>query len=271
MSMSVSVMRAAFLAAVVLVWACGCAGRYMTPGAPADFRALGITEVQAEEMSDSYIAARMKRRPAAAFPAAVATARVQAGDYSSHTYRGWSDQGSVRGGSAQVITLREVESPADFERLAALPMIAGVAPVNRLVAPATIGSERDLRAMAAQLQADILLLYTLETTFETDTVVPVLGTITLGVLPSKEARVTCTASAAFIDTRTGFVYGLAEATADETQLANHWTTGDAIDQSRRRAETAAFGKLVDELGRVWGSIAARYGPPAGGGAVGLAR
>jgi len=157
-----------------------------------------------------------------------------------------------------VITLRDVESEADLKKLGSLPQVAGLAAVNRLVVPEGIDGERDLRAMGAAVQADMLLLYTFETVFESDTVVPALGTITLGIFPSERARVTSTASAALLDTRTGYVYALAETTVKDGQLANRWNTTDALEQSRRRAEGAAFGKLVEELRQAWTGVVERH-------------
>lgn len=232
----------------------GCA-RYITPGARADFRALGITPEQAEAMTDASIAARLSRRPAASFPASIAAVRVQAPGYTSYSYEGG---GRGSGGLCHIVTVREVETDAHFARLTSLPMIAGVATVNSLIAPERVESEKDLRMMAAALQADMVLIYTLDTAFGSETIVPVLGTITLGLFPAKEARVTSTASAALVDTRTGYIYGLAEGTAKTEQLANAWTTKEAIDQSRRRAESEAFDKLVGEMEVMWKGVVARY-------------
>jgi hypothetical protein len=54
------------------------------------------------------------------------------------------------------------------------------------------------------------------------------------------------------------VYALAETTVKDGQLANRWNTTDALEQSRRRAEGAAFGKLVEELRRAWGGVVERH-------------
>lgn len=252
---ALGVLLAAALA--TLAFTGGCAS-YVTPGAKADFRALGITPEQAEAMTDTSIAARLSRRPAASFPAAIASVRVQAADYRSYSYDRAGGGSTGTGELCHIVTVREVETAEQFERLSKMPMVAGVAPVNRLMAPTRVGSEKDLRMMAAGVQADMLLIYTLDTTFGSETVVPVLGTITLGLFPAKEARVTSTASAALVDTRTGYIYALAEGTAKTEQLANAWTTGEAVDQSRRRAEAEAFDKLVGELETAWKGVVARY-------------
>jgi hypothetical protein len=75
------------------------------------------------------------------------------------------------------------------------------------------------------------------------------------------ARVVTTASAVLLDTRNGYVYGVAEATAREDKLANAWTSDDAIDSARRSAETAAFDKLVDDFARAWKQVVEQYATP----------
>ncbi len=273
MRRSISPRRGRFVSAVAVVMLAGSVGAcstYRTPGKPADFHALGITGQEAADLTDSGISRKMSRKPAAGFPASVAAVRVQGPGYKSYTSEGYGS------GQFTVITNRDVETDEQFDRLSKLPMIRGIAAMNRIVLPANITTEKDLREAAANVQADMVLIYTFDTVFGSETVVPALGTITLGMFPAEQARVTSTASAALIDTRTGYIYGLAEGTHKTNQLANFWTTDDAIDQSRRRAETEAFEKLVQNLETMWGQVASTYGPPttgkgAGDAAVGTAK
>ncbi len=234
----------------------GCAS-YTTPGAPADFTALGVVAPPAGVSTDFSIEERLARKPAAAFPAHIAVARVQGAGYRSMTVDSYGY------GQVGVVTTRDVEKDEQVARIAALPGIAGLAPVNRLLLPGRIDSELDLRRVAASVQADMLLLYTFDTRFNTGTTIPALGVVTLGLFPNKEARVTSTASAVLLDTRTGYVYGVCEATAQTEQLANAWSTKDAVDQARRRAETRAFDSLVGEFEKVWTGVAARFMPSGG--------
>ncbi len=81
------------------------------------------------------------------------------------------------------------------------------------------------------------------------------------MLPTKEAKVTLTASAGLFDVRTGYVYGLAEATAQEKQIASSWNSEDAVDQSRQRAERKAFDQLLSEIEGTWGKVLREYGSP----------
>jgi len=230
----------------------GCA-TYQVPGLHADFRALGITDDEARSLTDADIQRRLDRRPLAGFPAVVAVVRVQGSAYRSTTAQGFGT------GNFTIVTVRDVEQDEDFERISSLPMLAGLVPLNRLVVPSNIRSERDLRDAAANVQADMLLLYTFDTVFGSESRMAPLSTFTLGLFPEREARVTSTVSAALIDTRNGYVYGLAEATSNTTQLANAWTSRSAVDQSRRRAEREAFVKSVAEMERMWHGVVARMG------------
>lgn len=142
-------------------------------------------------------------------------------------------------------------------------LLRGLAPLNRLVTPDDLRTERELREAAANVQADMLLVYTFDTRFGSEQKIPFMKTITLGIFPTDEAQVTSTASAALVDTRNGYVYGLAEATNTQTQAANAWTTRDAIDQSRTRAEREAFDDLVKEIEGMWLSVVKTYGPVTG--------
>src|SRR5690606_35163791 len=159
-----------------------------------------------------------------------------------------------------VVTTRDIEEEGDFERLATLPGVSAVGTLSRVLLPSAMGSTEELRAAAAQLRGDILVLYTLDTAFRTDTQrLGPLQAVALGFFPNKKARVSSTCAVALVDVRTGFVYGVAEATATEEQRSNVWNTSAAIDRGRLLAERGAFVDAFDQLERVWTDIYARYG------------
>lgn len=255
--------RALTVAAMTLLacFAGGCRTQYMTPGGPADFRALGISAAHAEALTDVTISEKLSRRPAASFPATIVLIRLQAPGYMTDSTR---DRGVYGAGNASVVTIRDVENEVSMDEITALPMVRGVSTVNRFVIPNRIGTELDLRGIAADLHGDIVFAYTFDTRFHTDTVVPALGFFTLGLFPSERARVVTTCSGVFMDTRTGYIYGLVEGTAETSQLANGWTSSDAVEQSRRRVERQSFRTMVDAAKATWTRIASSYGP---GGAV----
>jgi hypothetical protein len=105
----------------------------------------------------------------------------------------------------------------------------------------------------------MLLVYSMDTGFNVEnTDLGPLSLITLGFLPNKKARVTATASAAIFDVRTGFIFGVAEATATEQQRATFWSSSEAIDSARLAAEANAFQKLIGEVEKLWGGVVATH-------------
>jgi hypothetical protein len=159
------------------------------------------------------------------------------------------------------VTTREIETDEDFDRLARLPNIAGVGSLSRILLPTKLDSIRALREASARLKADILLLYTFDTSFRVgkQKYLP-LNAISLGFLKNKEVSVTTTASAVFFDVRTEYIYGLAEASAPERKKSSIWHSAADVDELRLATEKAAFQKLLPELAKTWSGITAEYAP-----------
>jgi hypothetical protein len=203
------------------------------------------------------IAQVLDKKPLASFPTSIAVVRVQAPGYVSHTGRGWG------GGQYSILTTRDVEREEDVKRINGLGQVRGVAPLNRLVIPSVLNSDYELRAAAARMHADILLLYTIDTVFhETDRTTP-LTVVTFGATHNKRLRIMSTASAALLDTRSGYVYGLAESSKQHDELQNAYKTEEEIDQSRRKVETDAFAGLVNELETTWKGVLLERARPGG--------
>jgi hypothetical protein len=232
----------------------GCAS-YVTPGGAAPKQALGITPQDQKLGTDSGIAAAMEKKPLAAFPASVAVVRVQAAGYRTRTAYG------VGTGEYSGVTLRDVESETDVAKLAQLPQLRGLAVLNPIVLPPQLQTDYELRLAAARVHADMLLVYTIDTQFlESDHTTP-LSVITLGATTTKNLRILSTVSAALLDTRSGYVYGLADATKSFEQHQNAWKTDDEVDRSRRKVEGEAFAALVTNLQTTWSGIVREYAAP----------
>jgi hypothetical protein len=241
--------------AVVMLLCTGCA-QYATPYRAADMSVFGVvTAEQRQQMTDAAIARVLERQPLAEFPAGIAYVRVQEPGYKSYKTDSYGT------GRYSIVLTRTVERDEDIERLAALPMVHGLGPLNRLLLPTQLRDDKDLRQAAAGLHADILLIYTFDTTIRIGDNTSPVDLVTLGFLPHKKAHVATTASAVLMDTRNGYVYGVAEASADHDQFANTWTTEEAVDQSRLKTEAEAFQKLVGELERTWTGVVRQYALP----------
>lgn len=220
----------------------GCAS-YTTPGGG----------VQLSNLADTDINDLMSKKPAASFPVNISVARVQAPDYQSYKVSSFGT------GRYSVVTTREVESEDDFVKLSKLPKVAGIAPLNRILLPTDLDSVKSLREASARLKADILLIYTFDTSFHAgEQKFAPLNVISLGFLKNKEVSVTTTVSAAFFDVRTEYLYGLSEATARESKNASVWSTTDAVDDLRVITEKAAFQKLLPEIEKTWSGIVLQY-------------
>ncbi len=227
---------------VLLVSICGCA-HYKTPGGGVSIPAI----------TDAHVAESLARKPAAQFPAHIVVARVQASDYASSSGHGYGS------GRYSVLTTRDIETEADFLKLATMPGVAGVGALNRLLLPVNLKSTKELREAAAQLRGDIVLLYTIDTRFHTESkLVAPLQVVTLGMFASEKSRIVTTCAAAFIDVRTGYVYGLAEGTATDTRRSSVWNTEAAIDAARLQTEREAFGNALQEIAKAWTAINAEY-------------
>jgi len=226
---------AGVLASLVLA---GCAS-YQTPGS-----GVSIPEITAPSIAEA-----MARKPAASWPARLIVVRVQGAGYQSYTNRGYGQ------GRFSVVTTRDIETEADFKRIGAMPHVAAVGMLNRLLLPGNLESALDLRNAAAQLQGDIVVMYTIDTSFrtETDQVGP-LQLVSLGFFPNKKAKVSSTCALALVDTRTGFVYGVGESTSNEDQRSDLWNSEEAIEKARARAERGAFDGALVELEKLWTQV-----------------
>lgn len=226
--------------ALLIIALSGCA-TYQTPGA-------GIS-VGDLSQSTADIAEIMRRAPAAQFPAYIATARIQAPDY---TAGNTSCHGQ---GRFCVVAARDIESDDVFERLKRLPGVADAGPISRILVPQSLHGIEDLRLVAANFKADMVLIYSVDTRFVVDgrSLGP-LSVVSLGLIPNKKAHVTTTASAVLVDVRSGFVYGVAESTASDDQRATIWSTHQAIERARKETEKESFISLVGEVERLWHGI-----------------
>ncbi len=244
--------RTSIICVALLSWAAGCQSAYTAPGHPADFKALGMTR---EQLTDSSINQALSKQPLAQFPCGIAAVRIQAPGYESKTAHAWGE------GNYCVVTTRDIEGN-QLDRLAKLKDVSGIATLNRLVLPSKFTSDRELRQAAAELHADMVLIYTIDTSASLNDEAAALTVLTLGVSPNQVVHMISTASAVLLDTRDGYLYGYAEATERQDQLANGWGADATLDDARRRTESKAFEKLVGQLEKTWPTIDKTYAVPA---------
>jgi hypothetical protein len=231
-----------FVVFALMLICSGCAS-YVTPGAA----------VRLQDIDRPDIAAAAARKASPNFPARLAVARVQAPEYRSYSSESYGI------GRFSVLTTQELLAEEHMRSIQSWPALAGVIPINRLLLPPKLESFDDLRLSAAQIQADVLLVYTLDTAFRIQgRGYGPLTAISLGVVPDRDAYITSTASALFIDVRTGFIYGVAEFTAKASGLTNVWSSRSTIDRKRVEAEQQAFNGLMNQAAETWRGIADQF-------------
>ena len=247
------------LLAIVFLITTGCSSTYTVPGPAAEMKNFGITPAdQREKLTDYQIKKELERKPLATFPANLCIARVQGSGYGNY-----HRQYSYGRGTYSVVLTRDnlVETDEHFEKIAGLPMVAGLAPLNRMLLPSELKSDMELRQAAAKLHAQIILLYTFDTHFYNENSASPADVITFGFGKHQNIRITTTASAALLDVRNGYVYGVAEATAEHEQPTNSWNNEEKADESRRQAEAQAFDQLVTQLTHTWKGVVHTYAVP----------
>lgn len=228
-----------------VIFLAGCT-TYLPPGPKADLASFAPISIQ--EGFD--------RKPTSPFPASLVAVRLQGPAYTNFNLS--RNGGEKSGDRYSVILTREVEDGADVERIAALPRIAGLGTLNRMLLPAQIKSEQDLREAVSKIQGDLTLVYTFDTAFYDHDVSKPLSVITLGLSPTRNIRAVTTASALLIDTRTGFIYSTYEVTEKRSTISSSWGSADSADEVRRTTEKEAFRKLIDEFIEKWPLVIARY-------------
>lgn len=235
-----------FLVFIASLFALSGCSYYIAPGAKADLDVFAPANIQAG----------FAVKATAPFPASIAAIRVQAPSYTNHNLR--SNGGNHGEGRYTVITSREVEEPAQFDRIAKLAQVAGILNINRMLLPQKLQSDVEIREAASRLQADLVLIYTFDTTFYENDFSRPLTMISLGFAPTRKVFANTTASALLMDTRTGYVYSAYEITTKAETRASAWGSAEAADESRRQTEREAFAKLVDDFVNSWPKVLARH-------------
>lgn len=239
-------MRMALILAAVALLMSGCA-TYIPPGGKADLQVFAPPDIQAG----------FAAKPTNPFPASIAVVRVQAPAYSNYYLQ--QRGGSYGSGRYSVILAKEADEDSQLERVNKLQQVAGLVTINRMLLPERLEGDREIRGAASRLQADLVFLYTFDTSFfDTDVAKP-LSVITLGLSPTRKISAVTTCSALLIDTRTGYIYSAYEVTERAETFSTSWGSRDSADEVRRKNEQDAFKKLIDEFAITWTKVLERHG------------
>lgn len=189
-------------------------------------------------------AAKGECHPTISFPATLAFAPIA--DIPSYS------NGVAVGG-------REEEQGLDFREFEALPHTDSVTLLNSMLINAE--NFETYYEAAASLEADVVAFYQVRSGLVYHgTTIPLLGILTLGLFPNEYREGFATASLVFVDARTGFVYGAAEASDTSWRLANGWTFTRDDESVAFRARRNALRKLFDEIPEAWNAVVQKHGP-----------
>ena len=238
-------MRKALIFGSIALLISGCA-TYIPPGAKADLQAFAPPDIQAG----------FAAKPTNPFPASIAVVRVQAPTYTNYYLQ--QRGGTYGSGRYSVILAKEAGEDLQLERVTTLQQVAGIVTINRMLLPDRLEGDREIRGAASRLQADLVFLYTFDTSFfDTDQAKP-LTVITLGLSPTRKISAVTTCSALLMDTRTGYIYSAYEVTERAETFSTSWGSRDSADEARRNNEQVAFKKLVDEFTTTWPRVLERH-------------
>lgn len=238
-------MRIVFFGALA-AFLSACSTTYIPPGPKAELQSFAPADIQAG----------FAAKPTNPFPASIAMVRVQSPEYSNYNIQ--QQGGRYGAGRYSVILAKEADEDSQFNRISKLPQIAGITGINRMLLPAKLENDKELRMAASRLQADLLFVYTFDTAFFDKDLAKPLSVVTLGLSPTRKISAITTCSALLIDTRTGYVYSTYEATEKADTISTSWNSRDTADAARRHNEQVALKKLTDEIESSWSKLLERY-------------
>lgn len=207
--------------------------------------------------TDHEIAQTLELAPLARFPAAIAVVRVQSAANQSR-----SNGVSYGSGAYRVVPTPTVETEDHLKTMRSLPSVQGIVRLNRLVLGKNTRTDKDLRAAAARLHADLTLVYTINTEWTVDNDAEPLDAITIGFSKYKNITVTSTATALLLGTHNGYVYATAEVMADQSYKDNAWRNAEQIEEARETLEQEAFDELVADFSASWPQVLKVYATQA---------
>jgi len=195
------------------------------------------------KFTDSGVAKAWAARPAVRFPATIAAVRIQ----NCSTYQNNS-------GFSVLPVIDDISNEESREIARQLSGVQTIAPLSSLLFTDNKASDLAIRSAAAKLHANVVLVYTLNTSTNTSDFIEPLTVLTLGLLPNRTYRVNAVVSAILMDTQTGFVYGTLEEKDSRTGLTMAWGSEDATTGAMRKAEKSAIKKLLKEFPAFWNNI-----------------
>ena len=231
----------------------GCASTYVANPRPAAAIAgpgAGLSAGERDALTDVMVRRDSRAKPLAGFPANLAVARVQ----SARTYhRSPYDREPALVDQLRVVNTRELEEDL-YEKVSKWPLITNVTRVSPLLLGTEMATQTDIRRVAGQLNSDILLLYTFNSHVKRNDWFAPLSIASLGTAPTIQVNVTSTVSAILVDSRTGYLYAMIEASGKSYHFAGGLNEDDAKKTATRRADRRALERMVKDFEGAWAEV-----------------
>ena len=192
---------------------------------------------QRETFSDPLLARAFNAQPTMRFPATIAVA---------------ADNHGTR---AQI---RALDALGAIDRFKTLPHIANVAILGAPLFSSTTKQDLAAREAAARIHADAVLVLSTEAQATDGKILAPLTALSLGLFPNKRYEIIATAMAALVDTRTGYVYGITEASRARSGLTMAWGSDEVMSRGSAAAERDALKKLFAEFPAFWDGVVQKH-------------
>lgn len=229
----------------------GCSASVGTFETPADVNDALLKDAETD------VAKEFSRKPAAQFPPFIAVARL-AGNEERDTARYFYQRNST---GIDALDLSDTPGHQQIlDALAKQPGIQGVGALNALIIPrGEPNALKAIRRAAAKIHADMAFIYVVNSGRHVEDQAPLFSFLSLGLAPLQKLDANATLSAALIDVRTGYIYGVISATADKQDRSIGWLSRSESKSLRLESEAEVFSKLVESIPGSWKSVSSRYG------------
>lgn len=237
-------------AAAALAFLAGCStdtGSYLSPNSGSE------SLIKQALIDDPSVATELARKPAATFPAHILVARTSGGD--GYSYAGTYYHGGL-------ILQDTPESERVQQVLEAQPGVASVVPVNKfLLGDGRADTMVALRRAAAKVQADLVFLYAESRGRRVVDQLPIVSFLTLGLAPLQKIDAEASVSGVLVDVRTGFIYGVINASAFDDGRNIGWFSRAHSKSMEEDMSAAAIAKFIERIPGFWKGVDTRYAKP----------
>lgn len=187
--------------------------------------------------------------PTNALPASVLMVRAQSSTYTNYYIE--RNGGKYGVGKYSVVATWDVEEQPQFDRISRLPQVKRVVTLIPSVLPDRFYSGQELCLIAQHLQAEMIFVYTFDTSFYGENPIQALGGIPVGLFQSQKVSGMTTASGVLFDARTGFIYFAVGSEEKANVPSKSLRSKDAADRARIWLEKGAFNKLIEYFECSW--------------------